>query len=388
MAAQFAAVASLNNRGAAMKITFDRVKMLNAFTIASAVVPTRTPKAVLRNVRLQASGGVVTLLATDMELSVKQKLGGASVQRDGVCLLPADRFLGIVREASGDEMTIEAEGPYAIVKCGRSKFRLSTMPPDEFPNTADATYADFHVINAVGLKRSIDRTNFAVDMASSRYTLQGVLFEFSHDSLMCVASDGKRIAAMPCDAKQTGEHPKHSKTTIVPRRGTQILSKTLGSLEGDVKVHASENDIVVFNDDVSIRVRLAEGVFPKWRMAVPSESEIVINVVAGNLVKGIKQAAVVVSEESKAVTFAFESNTLTLTAETAEVGDSHVEVEVEHDGKPVRPMLDPRFVSEFLNAIESDRVFALHMTDDDSASVFRVDDGYLYVLMPMSRQPA
>ena len=50
-----------------MKVTCDREALLTAFQTAAAVVPTRSPKPILQNIKLEVSESGAILLATDLD---------------------------------------------------------------------------------------------------------------------------------------------------------------------------------------------------------------------------------------------------------------------------------------------------------------------------------
>ena len=54
-----------------MKIACNREKLLAAFQMAATVVPGRSPKPVLQNVKMEATTDSVTLIATDMEVGIR-----------------------------------------------------------------------------------------------------------------------------------------------------------------------------------------------------------------------------------------------------------------------------------------------------------------------------
>jgi DNA polymerase-3 subunit beta len=70
------------------------------------------------------------------------------------------------------------------------------------------------------------------------------------------------------------------------------------------------------------------------------------------LLSAVRQAAIVTSEQSKGVDFGFESGQLVLAGQSAESGQSRVEMPIDHSGETVQIKLDPRFVSEFLRVLD------------------------------------
>jgi DNA polymerase-3 subunit beta len=99
----------------------------------------------------------------------------------------------------------------------------------------------------------------------------------------------------------------------------------------------------------------------------------------------VRQAQIVTSEESRGVDFEFASGLMTLSSRAAEIGESKVELPISYDGAPLVITFDPRYVAEFLRVLELEQPIRLELTDSESAAVFRTDDGYIYIVMPLSR---
>ena len=58
---------------------------------------------------------------------------------------------------------------------------------------------------------------------------------------------------------------------------------------------------------------------------------------------------------------------------------------VEFPHPELRITFDPKFVSEFLRVLSPESTVELQLTDSDTAAVFRVEDSYTYVVMPLSQ---
>jgi DNA polymerase-3 subunit beta len=106
----------------------------------------------------------------------------------------------------------------------------------------------------------------------------------------------------------------------------------------------------------------------------------------GPFYAAVRQAAVVTSEERRGVDFIFGGGKLVLAGHGAEFGESHVELPIAYDGAEIPVKLDPRYVSDFLRVLVPDQTFALYLRDSESAVLCTTDDGYGYVIMPLSRE--
>jgi DNA polymerase-3 subunit beta len=99
----------------------------------------------------------------------------------------------------------------------------------------------------------------------------------------------------------------------------------------------------------------------------------------------VRQAAIVTSEERRGVDFQFGDGRLVLAGHGAEAGESHIELPIAYDGQEITVKLDPRFVADFLKVLDPDKTITLYLRDSESAVVCTSDDGYAYVIMPLSR---
>src|SRR5580698_1733544 len=92
-----------------MKVTCDREQLLAAFQTAAAVAPSRSPKPILQNVKLEVEESSAIILATDLEVGVRTVVSGVDVQVAGAAILPVARFGAILRESSDEKLRIETD---------------------------------------------------------------------------------------------------------------------------------------------------------------------------------------------------------------------------------------------------------------------------------------
>ena len=90
-------------------------------------------------------------------------------------------------------------------------------------------------------------------------------------------------------------------------------------------------------------------------------------------------------EESRGVDFIFSDNSLKLDSRAQDVGESHVELPIEFSSDEIRITFDPRYVADFLKVLSPESLVQLQLTNADMAAVFRVEDSYTYVIMPLAQ---
>jgi DNA polymerase-3 subunit beta len=372
-----------------MKITCQRDKFLTAFQTAAAVAPSRSPKPILQNVKLEVAADRATLIATDLEVGIRIDVTGIEVEAQGSAVLPVGRFGSILRESTDERIRLETDGQGTVVRGERSEFRLPGENPSEFPNVVSFNDERYFEVPVRLFREMIRRTVFATDNESSRYALGGVLLEFTGKGLTAVATDGRRLARMEGPGNAVGGFEQSASSgpaTIVPTRSMQLIERALSDGDAELQIATRDNDILVRSARATIYSRLVEGRFPRWRDVFPQRNDSAkIEFTVGPLYSAVRQAMIVTSEESRGVDFQFADGNLTLTARAADAGQSHVELPIAYDGSKLAIMLDPRYVSDFLKALDTDRMVTFDIKDGENAAVLSTDDGYGYVIMPLAR---
>jgi DNA polymerase III subunit beta len=369
-----------------MKIICNREKLLYAFQTVAPIAPARSPKPILQNVKLEVAPNSATLMATDLEVGIRYEVTGIEVEAPGAAILPVGRFGSILRESSDATFRLESDHDGTTIRGERSQFKLPSENPQDFPAIAEFGEASFYELSARLFRELIRRTIFATDNESSRYALGGVKLEWKDNVLTAIGTDGRRLAKMEGPAQVVGQPAPFGDVTVVPTRAMQLLERALAENGSEVQIAVRQNDVLVKNPRAMIYSRLLEGRYPRWRDVFPQRpSSVKIDLSVGPVYSAVRQAAIVTSEESRGVDFTFGEGSLVLSGQTAEVGQSRVELPIAYDGQPIAITLDPRFVSDFLKVLDAEKTFQIDLQDSDSAAVCTTDDGYGYVIMPLAR---
>src|SRR4051794_17210890 len=142
-----------------MKALCNREGLLAAFGMVSGVVPARSPKPILQNVKLIADAeGGSTLMATDLEVGIRHRVLGMKVEEAGAVILPTARFGSILRTSTDPELALEAEADTLNVRGLRAAFHLPAEDPALYPEVPDFAATSYHVVAASDLRKLIRRT--------------------------------------------------------------------------------------------------------------------------------------------------------------------------------------------------------------------------------------
>lgn len=369
-----------------MKITCNREKLANAFQVVASVAPTRSPKEILQNVKLDVTNEQVTLMATDMDSAIRINVDGVDVVNPGKALLTVQKVGSILRELGDETLDLELVDSGLVIRGLQSEFNLPMANPDEFPSIVAFEEESYFEIPAKMFRELIRRTSFATDTESSRYALGGVLIEIEGDEILAVGTDGRRLALMQGAGKSVNGHATTGSTTIVPTKALLLMERSIADKEEVIHFAARANDVLVRTGRATIYSRLVEGRYPNWRQVIPQrDNAIEINSIVGPFFASIRQASVVADPESRGVDFHFGDGSLVVAARAAEIGQSRIEMPIAYDGEVVKLMMDYRYVADFLKALDADKTFSLEISNSAEPALFKTDDGYKYVVMPMAR---
>lgn len=299
-------------------------------------------------------------------------------------LLPKDRFSAILGSFTGDEITITPDDTSCVIKAGRGEWTLPTEDPAEYPAWLVTGATPVTRLPVDQFCRAVKGVVFAVDDESSRYALGAVLVEVKGDVVTFVATDGRRLSCVNCEHDLAVDDSQ----TLVPARAMAIIARLAASAEGDsVQLETTGKEIVATVGNVTITARLLDGRFPRWRDTVPERDAKATTVNRADLLSATRAAAICTSEESKGVQFTFSADGIWLNGKSAEKGESSVTCEVVEAGDKSTVKLDPLFVLQWLNGIDSEAepVVEVEVVDAQSAVILRCGDN-TGVIMPLAAE--
>ena len=142
--------------------------------------------------------------------------------------------------------------------------------------------------------------------------------------------------------------------------------------------------IVITIDKTKIVTRLMQGQFPKYNQLIPQTFPKEATVNKSNLISALERVAVMVSEKNSIVKFEFVDNTLKLSGDSPEAGNSQDEIDIKYMGEPLAIAFNYKFILEFLKIAESEDI-KIQLNTPLSATVFAPcsEEDYIYLVMPV-----
>lgn len=369
-----------------MKLKIEKAVIAKSLAHVQSVVERRTTIPVLANVKLEALDNQIRLTATDTEISISEVIS-AKISEPANTTLPAQMLYEIIRKMpEGSEVELNSgDNDQVEIKAGRSKFKLQSLPVDQFPAIEDGKFAHNFVLSSFELLALIDKVRFAISNEETRYYLNGIYLHVTADGedkvLRSAATDGHRLAratiALPAGAEGL-------EGIIIPKKTVGELKKLLAEYTGDVVVAASENKIRFELGAVTIVSKLIDGKFPDYERVIPHTNDRILEVSSAAFAQAIDRVSTISLEKTRAIKLHVRENAITIEADSADGNTAHEELEARYSSEPIETGYNFRYLLDMLGQIESDTV-QIMLSDAASPALVRdpSDVSVLYVIMPM-----
>jgi len=365
-----------------MKANFNRSALAEALGLLTSVVPSRTPKPILRCVQITADEKEVRMCATDLEVGINYLISEVQVDKPGEVIVPADRLAAIVRESVDEVLVLEASEGACKITGADSHFTIYGHEPGQYPVVRDFDGAGDIKISLSNLQAGIEQCLFAAAKESSRYAINGVLWEIKDKKLMLVATDGRRLARcrVSLAAAPKGEVPAN---ILVPGKAMGLLDK-IGAGEKDaVTIKLIDNQILISCANVVISSNLVEGNFPKYEDIIPTDHDKKLTLSTEAVLSAVRRASLLTSEESKGIKLSLEKGKMVFSSRAPETGDAQVDMPVDYKGEPIDIGFSPQFLIDVLRVIKTPE-FDFELGQSDRPGLIKSGTNFLYVLMPIN----
>lgn len=365
-----------------MKFTTNREALLRPLQLVTGVVERRQTLPVLGNLLVVAEGGTLSLTGTDLEVELVAVEDGVTIDESGEATIPARKLSDIWRSLpEGAEVTVQVEGDRAIVRSGRSRFALATLPAADFPKVESGP-GDLEVeLGQNELRRLLDQVSFSMAQQDVRYFLNGMLLEVSREHTRTVATDGHRLAMCTLPA---GVENAERVQAIVPRKGVLELGRLLDDGDESVMLHLGANHLRVTLGPYTLTTKLVDGKFPDYEKVVPRRTERCMHGDRNALRQAFNRASILSNEKYRGVRLILEPEQLTIQANNPEQEEAEEVVPVEYTGDRMEIGFNVSYLQDVLNVVESGEV-SLSVADANSSALIEGlgNDEALYVVMPM-----
>jgi len=365
-----------------MKFSLNRELLLKPLLLVSGAVERKSTLPILGNILLDVNEQSLTLTATDLELEM---VAYAQIENEGVSgklTIPARKLLDICKSLPENAMiTFEASDNTVIVRSGRSRYSLSTLPATDFPNIEEWKGDVEFKLNKSDFLRLIESTHFSMANQDVRYYLNGMSIETEGHEIRSVATDGHRLAICKIsnDALQLP-----TRQVIVPRKGILEIIRLLDPVDEEVHIYLGSNHIRIIDEEFSFTSKLVDGRFPDYRRVLPRNGDKFLHTNKEELRTVLSRASILSNEKFKGVRLNFSETELKITANNPEQEQAEEVLEINFPYESVEIGFNVNYVLDVLNAIKESEV-KFTLADANSSVMIEGEESgeALYVVMPM-----
>jgi len=365
-----------------MKFTCSRNDILKEISIAQEVISSRNSLSVLSNVLLTVAKGELKLQATDLKVGFETSLP-VEITQEGTTTAFCDKLLNILRSLPEGDVELEQSDPTMLRIRPLSKkvdFQLRCIPSDKYPELARASdnmYLDFPQKD---FNEMVSRTVFAVSDDETRYFMNGIFLEKRDDSLIMVATDGRRLSFI---TRKIPVRMENMKGVILPPKILTIVRK-LSAGEGSLSLALTDKNVFIRLGATRLSSNLIDGQFPDYRRVIPDNQKYRATIEKAALEDALRRVSLLVEQKSRKVVFSLSESSLTIMSKESELGIATEELPCEYAGPAMSFAVNCMYMSEPLREIASATV-TMEFSDVNKAITLKPapEEGYTNIIMPM-----
>lgn len=364
-----------------MYFEIEKSRLIKPLALVASVVEKRQTLPILSNLLLRLEDGRLTITSTDLEVEISFVVEGVKGE-DGACTVTARKLHEIFR-ALPDTALIKfrSDGNGALIQSGRSRFKLQTLPAEDFPTLDTRDWEERLKIPEQDLKDILESTSFAMAMQDVRYFLNGVLLEIRDSSMRAVATDGHRLAKS--EAVLDGGQFKF-RQSIIPRKAVLEMMRFLGDTESELVMEINPSHIRLSNETSTLTTKLIDGRFPDYETVTAQILSVVLVLDRGEFTDVLNRTSILTNEKFRGVRVHLGNDLLTVTAHNPEQEEASDEIPVDYEGTEIDIGFNVNYLLDALKAVPTANV-VLRLQDSGSGCIIQEPDNEdtLYLVMPM-----
>ena len=346
------------------------------------IVERRHTLPILANVMIQKTPQSVQLTSSDLEIQIRTDADLGGDNANFTTTVGARKLMDILRSMPSDQMvSLESQQNKLILKSGKSRFTLQTLPAEDFPLVQEsASFGPLFSIPQKTLRELLHQVSFAMAVHDIRYYLNGILFVAEGKQLSLVATDGHRLAYT--SATLEVEVPKQE--VILPRKTVLELLRLLSDKEGMIDMQFANNQAKFKFEGKEFVTKLVEGKFPDYNRVIPKNHKNTVTLGRAILLTTLQRTAILTSDKFKGVRINLEAGVLRVAASNAEQEEAVDEIEIDYAGDSIEIGFNVTYLIDVLSNMSQDMV-RMDLADSNSSVLVSMAENpnFKYVVMPM-----
>ncbi len=365
-------------------------QLLAALQSVAGIVERRHPLPVLANVLLRKSDETLQLTTSDLEIQIRTAASLGGDAGSFATTVGARKLIDILRTLPADQVvSLESQQARLVLKGGKSKFTLQSLPAEDFPLVQEApNFGPAFKVPQKTLKDLLGQVAFAMAVHDIRYYLNGILFVAEGQQLSLVATDGHRLAF--ASATLDVQVPKQE--VILPRKTVIELQRLLSDASAPdgqeapmIEMQFAANQAKFSFGGMEFVTKLVEGKFPDYDRVIPKNHSHSVTLGRAPLLASLHRTAILTSDKFKGVRLHFEPGVLRVAASNAEQEEAMDELDIDYNGPSIDIGFNVSYLIDALGNLSQHEMVQIALQDANSSALITVPDApsFKYVVMPM-----
>lgn len=376
-----------------MKFICTRNILLSAIRNLLSLTSNRSTLPILANALLETTPAGLKVLGTDLETGF-QGTYDVTVQKPGRVTVNARALCDVIKELDPEHpITWQADEKHVIkLVSGNSRFTLHGLSAHDYPQLPAFDEPAQVSIPSTALLTCLQQVLPAVPDQDQRFVLQSVLITISTQptqespAIELVGTDGHRLVIAESDAGTWTTSAPQQLTALIPKKAAQLLAALLAQEDTlNVPIAISKKLFCVTVKNVILTSRLIEGTYPNYQQVIPVLNGARMEIDREIFEEALHRVAVVSRDQSQTVRLALTPDTLTIDAQSADVGEGTESIPAVVAGKEFKTGFNARYLLDALRTCPGKRL-QLHMKEPVSPCLIVSPDSHnrwKHVIMPV-----
>ena len=371
-----------------MKFVVSSTELLSRLQSISRVISSKNTLPILDNFLFDLSGNTLTIMASDLESSMRTRISLDNVDGSGKVAIEAKRLTDILKEFPEQPLIFEInqETLGVDIISDNGKFSIVGVNGDEYPEMLKLNEESAVTANIPGaiLLKGINKTFFATGDDELRPVMSCIFIQFNENGVTFVASDTHKLVKYT----NSSINPGNQASFILPKKPANMLKSVLGKGEQEIKLQFDDKNAYFQLSEYEMICRLQEGQYPNYEAVIPTNNPNRLTISRADFATVLKRVSVF-SSSSNLIKLDIKADQVTVTAQDIDFSISAYEkINAQYEGEDMLIGFKSAFLVDILNAMNTENV-VLQMSDPSRAGVIvplekeSEEEDELMLLMPM-----
>ncbi|MDY6795606.1 MAG: DNA polymerase III subunit beta [Actinomycetota bacterium] len=332
---------------------------------------------ILSGVKIETYDKNLVFYSTDLESYTSTKCE-AKIDEEGACVVNLKIFMDYIKDSDDEKINAKVVGNEMLLEGRKSKFKLYTMPYEDFPAFPDVQISLIEGLDMKNFMPAVQRVSKASSKDEKRPTLLGMLVELDEEGITMVSTDSYRLAIQ----KLRGTFKINEKSQyIIPSSAMLNMSRVAGKAV-TISVFRDENrgQLRFSAGDHEFIIRLIEGKFPKYEQFIPDQIENRVEIGKEEMLRAIKRVSLI----SNTIKINVSEEGVELFSESRDVGEGSEKIDAQYGGAEIEIAFNCRFLEDGVTSMDGER-FELGVREALKPGIIKEREGedFIYIIMPI-----